>query len=62
LFELPEGAKPLEVSELVGNQKVSVTLAFDGRQLRLIAQEPIVLEAGSVLKVDIKTGLILGKE
>jgi hypothetical protein len=56
LCELPEGAKPAEVSARVSNRKVDLGFDLDGAGLRVAFSKPVVLEAGSVLKVNIATG------
>ncbi len=54
LFELPEGAKPVEVTVLANNQKTALSFTLDRTALQLTFDKPIVLEAGSVLKVNVK--------
>jgi hypothetical protein len=56
LCELPEGAKPAEVTALVNNQKVDLGFDLDDAGLRVAFGKPIVLEVGSLLKVNIGTG------
>ncbi|MHC4571607.1 MAG: GH116 family glycosyl hydrolase [Planctomycetota bacterium] len=54
LLELPEGVKPVEVTALLDNQKVTSSFTLEGHTLQLTFAKLIVLGAGSALKVNVK--------
>ena len=56
LCELPEGVKPVGVTALLNNQKTALSFTIDGTDLQITFGKPIVLEAGSILNVDVKVG------
>jgi len=53
VFELPPDAKPRKVNVRVNGREVSADQKTDGRELRITLAEPITIEAGQALKIEI---------
>jgi len=54
VFELPEGLAPGKVSVQAAGGELAAEFSTDGRELRIALSEPIVLEAGQSLAVEIR--------
>jgi len=54
VFELPEGAKPTEVTVTLGGRPVAATFSTSGREIRIQLKEPMILDTDSPLEINLR--------
>jgi non-lysosomal glucosylceramidase len=54
VFELPEGAKPTEVSVTLGGRRVAATFTSSDHEIRINLKAPVILDGGSALEIDFR--------
>ncbi len=54
VFELPEGAKPTEVSATVGDRRVVAMFTTSGREIRINLKEPVILDGDGPLEIHLR--------